>query len=103
MMKKITDFLKTKRTEAELSTALEVIKDFKNCESLLEWNQVPFPAWAKLEQLEEFLNHLVNNKELDDDTISYMNLIIPDTVDSDILQGVDPEFVKSQRRHARFQ
>jgi len=34
---------------------------------------IPFAAWAKLEQLEEYLDHLVNNVALDKDTINYIN------------------------------
>lgn len=64
----IIDFLKTKRSKEELSAALEVIKEFKGCESDDEWFAIPFEAWAKLEQLEEYLEHLVNGKELEDDT-----------------------------------
>lgn len=68
----ITDFLKTKRTPEELRAALDVIRDFKACESQEEWLAISFSAWVKLEQLEEFLDHLVNGVELADDTKAYM-------------------------------
>ena len=70
--KKITDFLKTDTPKDELATTLKVIKEFKSCESEEEWFLLPFIAWAKLEQLEEYLEHLVNGKELKEDTIEYM-------------------------------
>jgi hypothetical protein len=71
--KKITDFLRTDIQKPELKIALKVIKEFKSCESQHEWLAIPFSAWAKLEQLEEYLEHLVNGKELSEDTIRYMN------------------------------
>ena len=73
MSKKITDFLKTERPKDELAVTLAVIKEFKSNESTEEWLQITFAAWAKLEQLEEFLEHLVNDKPLADDTIEYIN------------------------------
>jgi len=57
--KAITEFLKTKRPKKELATALEVLREFKKCESAEEWYMTMFVAWAKLEQLEEFLAHIV--------------------------------------------
>lgn len=68
----ITDFLKTQRDKNDLRVALEVLREFKECESGAEWAMIPFTAWAKLEQLEEFLNHLVEDAPLKDDTIAYM-------------------------------
>ena len=64
----IIDFLKTKRSKAELQTALEILREFKECESDEEWLMVPFVVWSKLEQLEEFLAHLAEGAELADDT-----------------------------------
>ena len=72
-MKKITDFLKTTATQAELSAALKVILEFRSGESEDAWLNVPFIAWSKLEQLEEFLEFLVNGKDLRKDTVDYMN------------------------------
>jgi hypothetical protein len=69
----ITDFLKTGRDKAELATALAVLREFKECESTEEWFGTWFAAWAKLEQLEEFLAHLVDGEPLRDDTIEYMS------------------------------
>jgi len=67
----ITDFLKTPRAKEELATALDVLREFKKCESQEEWLAIPFAAWAKLEQMEEFLDHLVNGAELKEDTKRY--------------------------------
>lgn len=68
----ITDFLRTSRSKAELATALDVLREFKRGESEEEWVEIPFLAWAKLEQLEEFLDHLVNGTPLKDDTVNYL-------------------------------
>lgn len=68
----ITDFLKTDRPKEELKAALEVLREFKGCESTGEWAMISFAAWAKLEQLEEFLDHLVNGADLEDDTKAYI-------------------------------
>lgn len=65
----IIDFLKTTRTPEELKTALDVLREFKKCESESEWLTIPFFAWIKLEQLEEFLEHLVNGTALKPDTL----------------------------------
>ena len=67
--KMIIDFLKTKRDKNELTTALEVLREFKSCESTDEYILVPLLAWTKLEQLEEFLNHLVVGSPLKNDTL----------------------------------
>jgi len=71
----ITDFLKTTRSKEELRHALEVLRDFKQCESKEEWALIPFAAWAKLEQLEEFLAHLVDGAPLAKDTVAYIELL----------------------------
>jgi len=68
----ITDFLKTARSKDELKHALEVLREFKECESQEEWLAIWSGAWAKLEQLEEFLSHLVEGAPLADDTVAYM-------------------------------
>lgn len=68
----ITDFLKTQRTPEELEAALAVIRDFKQCEGMEEWACIPFAAWSKLEQLEEFLAHKVEGAALAADTIAYI-------------------------------
>jgi hypothetical protein len=68
----ITDFLKTKRPKKDLKITLEVLKEFKSCESWDEYLEIWFSAWAKLEQFEEYLEHLVNGKPLQQDTIDYM-------------------------------
>jgi hypothetical protein len=64
----IVDFLKTETPKADLATTLRVLREFKECESQEEWFMINFEAWAKLEQLEEFLDHLVNDADLKDDT-----------------------------------
>jgi hypothetical protein len=68
----ITDFLKTITPKEDLRTTLKVIQRFKACESREEWMGITFGAWAKLEQLEEYIEHLVNGKDLQPDTIEYM-------------------------------
>ncbi len=72
-MSKITDFLKTETSKEELTIALKVLREFKACESENEWLWISGLAWTKLEQLEEFLVHLVEGKELEEDTKRYMN------------------------------
>jgi len=71
-MAKITDFLSTETPKDKLKAALEVLKEFKRCESTNEYLSIPFVAWAKIEQLEEFLEYLVNDKPLEPDTVKYM-------------------------------
>ena len=68
----ITDFLKTQRSKEELKAALDVLREFKTCESTDEYLAIPFVAWAKLEQLEEFLAHLAEGTPLAEDTVAYM-------------------------------
>lgn len=68
----IADFLRTKRSKKDLKAALDVIREFKDCESVEEWAMISFVAWAKLEQLEEYLGHLVDGDPLDADTIRYI-------------------------------
>lgn len=70
---RITDFLKrADLTDSELSAALKVVRAFKACESFDEWLGISFDAWAKLDQLEECLAHLVEGEPLADDTIAYL-------------------------------
>ena len=68
----ITDFLSTKTSRDDLAATLAVLREFKACESTQEWLAIPFSAWAKLEQLEEFLEHLVEGKPLKANTVAYM-------------------------------
>jgi hypothetical protein len=68
----ITDFLKTTRPKEELSTALAVLREFKEGESVEEYVAIMFVNWTKLEQLEEFLAHLVEGAPLMDDTLAYI-------------------------------
>lgn len=70
----IIEFLKTKADKNELKSALKIIKEFKKNESTEEWAIVPFIAWSKLEQLEEYLEYLVNNKELAKDTLEFIKI-----------------------------
>ena len=69
----ITDFLKTDRSKEELVVALDVLREFKGCESGEEWLSAPFISWVKLEQLQEFLEHLCEGKDLADDTKAYIS------------------------------
>lgn len=66
--KMLIDFLKTKRSKEELQLALDVLREFVDCESDEEYFIVPFEAWAKVGQFLEFLEHLVEGKPLEDDT-----------------------------------
>jgi len=68
----ITDFLKSKRDIKELMIALDVINEFKKCETSNWWLKAPSKYWVKIEQLQEFLNHMVNGKPLTEETIEYM-------------------------------
>ena len=63
-------FLKTARSKSELSLALDVLIEFKGCESVGEWAAIPFAAWAKLEQFQDYLRLLTGRdvKEVDDQT-----------------------------------
>lgn len=69
----ITNFLKTTRSKHDLEIALSVLREFKQGESQEEWTSIMFIAWAKLEQLEEFLAHLVEDVPLKADTVEYIS------------------------------
>jgi hypothetical protein len=71
----IIEFLKTSTSKGDLATALRVLRGFKECESQREWAITPFLAWAKLEQLEEFLSYLVDGGELKDDTKRVLGIV----------------------------
>jgi hypothetical protein len=60
----IIDFLHTTSSPADLQAALAIVREFKAHESPDEWLYCPFLAWAKLEQLEEFLAYLVEGKAI---------------------------------------
>lgn len=68
----IVDFLKTSRAKDDLVAALAVLREFRACESQEEWAAIPFAAWTKLEQCEEFLAHLTEGAPLKDDTLAYI-------------------------------
>lgn len=68
----ITDFLKAEHPPEDLAAALRVLRSFKACESEEEYVQIPFLAWAKIEQLQEFLMHRVEGAPLKDDTVAYL-------------------------------
>jgi len=68
---RITDFLELPLAQSDLEAALRVVRAFKKCEGELEWLVVSFEAWAKLEQLEEFLAHRVEGAPLKEDTVRY--------------------------------
>lgn len=66
------DFLKTATPKDKLAAALDVLREFKRCESDEEYAHRPFIAWAVFEVLEEYLDHLVDGKPLKPDTIAYI-------------------------------
>ena len=68
----IINFLKTGRPKEELRAALETLKEFKENESRDEWLRCSWESWVKLEQLEEYLEYLVNNKSLKNDTLEVL-------------------------------
>ena len=68
----IIDFLTAEIPAEDLAAALRVVRAFKACEAGAEWFWTPFVAWAKLEQLEEFLAHRVDGEPLKDDTVAAM-------------------------------
>lgn len=61
-------FLGTSLPEDDLKTALRVIEAFKKCESADEWMSMPFSAWLRLEQLEDYLGMLTDPEHETDDT-----------------------------------
>jgi hypothetical protein len=68
----ITDFLKKDHKKEDLEAALRVVRSFHECENKQEWLHIPFMAWAKIEQFEEFLEHLVEGSPLKEDTLRYI-------------------------------
>ena len=68
----ISRFLVTTTPISDLRAALAVIREFKGCESLTENMLTPHYCWVKLEQLEEFLAHLVDGDPLEEDTINHL-------------------------------
>lgn len=70
----ILDFLKTKTSKRKLKVTLAVLREFKACESNEEWLATMNVAWAKLEQFEEYLAHLVDDKLLNEDTLEQLNI-----------------------------
>ncbi len=90
----ITDFLKTKTSKEDLKIALKVLKEFKSFESQREWALNPFSVWIKLEQLEEFLAYLVDGKDLEEDTIKYMNSEVSEDIDAhEIMSHADATLI----------
>jgi len=69
----ILDFLSLPLSREEMEVALRVLRAFKACESTTEWFHISFAAWAKLEQLEEFLAHRVEEAPLKADTIAELH------------------------------
>ncbi|WP_316979237.1 hypothetical protein [Shumkonia mesophila] len=68
----LIDFLKTQRSREDLKTALDVLREFKSCESDEEWFLCPCAAWTKLEQMEEYLAHLAADEPLEADTLEQL-------------------------------
>jgi hypothetical protein len=58
----LLDFLKTKRTKEELKLCLDILKEFKECESQAEWLMCSFSTWVKLEQFEDYLRLLTDTE-----------------------------------------
>lgn len=78
----LIDFLSTTRSKAELKAAYDALMDFKACEGAAERLHVPYDCWIKLEQFEEYLNHLVNGAPLQEDTAKAMDqagIVLPAT------------------------
>jgi hypothetical protein len=67
----ILDLLKTERPREELKITLDVLREFKTNHTFEEDLCAPLDTWAKLEQLQEFLEHLVEGKPLAADTLDY--------------------------------
>jgi hypothetical protein len=61
----IKAFIETDLPKEDLATALRVIREFKKCETLHDWAYTPFESWGWLEELEGYLDHLVNGTPLD--------------------------------------
>lgn len=72
-----TDFLKTTTPKEKLSSALDVLREFKQCESPDEWSARPFVAWTMLEMMQEYLEHLVDGKPLHADTVAQLEPLEP--------------------------
>lgn len=58
----LLEFLKTKRTKEELKLCLDILKEFKGCETKTEWLMCSFESWAKLEQFEDYLRLLTETE-----------------------------------------
>lgn len=56
----LNDFLKTARTKEDLKLCLDIINEFKNCETKEEWLFQSFESWQKLELLVTYLEGLTN-------------------------------------------
>lgn len=83
--------LQTQRSTEELQAALSVIREFKSLESEGEWLGTDFAAWVKLEQLEEYLDHLVNGTPVQPS---------PPTHPTDTREGEDAASPDADRRDA---
>lgn len=66
----LLDFLKTSRTKDELKLCLDILQEFKDKESQGEWLMVPFMAWSKFEQFQDYLRLLTDTdvSEVNDQT-----------------------------------
>ena len=71
----IVDFLKTNRSPEDLRTALAVLREFKGAHSRLERFAPSFVVWVKLDQFEEFLDHLVTGASLRPDTLENIETV----------------------------
>jgi hypothetical protein len=68
----LIEFLSTKTSKDDLAAALRVLQEFKNLECDQEW-MAPFSDWLRLEQLEEYLEFIVNGKPLSKETKDEIN------------------------------
>lgn len=81
----ITDFLKKDIKKKDAKVTLALLRLFKAGESRKEWTFIPLVAWAKVEQFEEFLEYIVNGKQLEDDTLLELK-----KYDNDLYKKVKP-------------
>jgi hypothetical protein len=76
MKTSVIDFLTIDRPREELKIALDVLNDFRECHNGEEWFLGFSMTWQKLEQYLEFLEHMVNGQELEDDTVEYKAFVL---------------------------
>lgn len=73
-------FLRTERSKDDLKLCLDVLREFRCCESRDEWAFGSFESWARLEQFENYLQLLTGTEVEDvDDKVAkdFFNTITP--------------------------